>query len=179
MNILATIKASTELRQLADTGRDDLVADTIAATLPKPVPITKAALRSAMPTTLASLSLADAQAVMAAVGSAEALLGWCEAASLVGKMSDAEYDAVTSLIAAAAPIQCPTHQQVTEVLNAVRPRLPQLTGPLFYIDGKSEFDEHGVIVNGTPILDENGVQRIGVTRDERIDGSSPIDWSKV
>ena len=49
IDILATIKADPEYRALADAGLDSELTDKIVATLPKSVPITVSAIRTAEP----------------------------------------------------------------------------------------------------------------------------------
>jgi hypothetical protein len=135
MNILATIKASAELRKLADAGQDAQVADSIAATLQQPQPITVAALTQAAPQTLATIAsgtnpLAEIDVIASRVRAGDWLgVGaWADTLLMLGKMTAGEHTAVEVLVAAATVNESITHEQVSAALNAIRPHAAAADG---------------------------------------------------
>jgi len=127
MDLLQTIKASQELRKLADAGNDAGVALEINAALPQPVPITSTSLLSAAPVTLTAIKAHGDRQTIADVGKCVAhgdIVGlnvWANTFHLMETMPDSEFAAVQALIAAAGVVQPVTPEQVSAILATVRP----------------------------------------------------------
>lgn len=130
-DLLASIKASTAFKSLADQGLDNELADSINAAQPAAVPLTIAALQTAAPQTLAGIASGtnplDEMEVIASrvrAGDAQGVGLWANTLLMLNKMSQAEHDAVEALVAKAATPDSVTHEQVSRVLNAIRPLDP-------------------------------------------------------
>ena len=129
VDILAAIKSHENLKTLADNGQDSAIADAINASLARPTPITVQSLSAAAPTTLEAIAagqnpLAEIDVIASRVRASDwdGVGAWADTLHLLGKMSDAEHSAVEALVTAANVVSQPvTHDQVSAVLNAVRP----------------------------------------------------------
>lgn len=129
--LLALIKGSAAFKALADQGLDNQLADAINASFPAPVPISVGSLTAAAPTTLAAIAAAqnplaemDVIASRVRAGDAAGVGQWATTLLMLGKMSQAEHDAVERLVSAAAVPDSVSQQQVSSVLNAIRPTDP-------------------------------------------------------
>lgn len=127
--LLNAIKASTDLKSLADEGRDNEVADSISASLPAAVPITVASLAGAAPATLTAIAgganpLSEMEVIASRVraGDSAGIGQWAATLLMLQKMSKSEHDAVEALVIAAAEPDPVTHEQVSRVLNSIRPK---------------------------------------------------------
>ncbi len=169
MNILATIKASEDFRKLADAGHDAQLADELQATIPAVVPITAGMLAQAAPQTMQSIAggqnpLSEME-VVAARTRAQDWLGigaWADMLLMLGKMPQAEYDAVEELVKAAVPGETVSATQVTAELATIRPQTIERVDA----DGNPVLDDDGHAIND--IVPSGGVVR-----------ALPIDWSLV
>lgn len=130
-DLLALIKGSTAFKALADQGLDNQLADAINASFPAAVPITVASLTAAAPNTLASiasgqnpLSEMDVIAGRIRANDPAGVGQWATTLLMLAKMNQAEHDAVEKLVSAAAVPDTVTHEQVSRVLNAIRPLDP-------------------------------------------------------
>ena len=126
MTILDKIKADTALKTLADQGLDNVISDVINAELPRSQPITIKALMMAAPVTLSALpSATDLDVVAARIRAADwvGVGAFADVLLAKGVMPETEHTAVEALVTAANVVSVPvTHEQVTEVLIAIRPR---------------------------------------------------------
>lgn len=128
-DLLTLIKGSDAFKALADAGRDNELADAINASLQAAVPVTVTALAGAAPNTLATIAggsnpMSEMEVIASRVRAEDAAgIGqWATTLLMLQKMSQAEHDAVEALVSAAAPPDTVSHQQVSSVLNAIRPR---------------------------------------------------------
>lgn len=130
-DLLTLIKGSAAFKSLADQGLDNQPADAINASFPAPVPITVGLLTTAAPTTLAAIAAAqnplaemDVIAARVRAGDYAGVGQWATTLQMLGKMSQSEHDAVEALVSAAAVPDSVTHEQVSRVLNTIRPTDP-------------------------------------------------------
>lgn len=129
--LLATIKGSAAFKTLADQGQDNALADAINAAQPVAVPLTITALQTAAPQTLAGIAsgtnpLAEMEVIASRVraGDAQGVGLWANTLLMISKMTQSEHDAVEALVSKAATPDSVTHEQVSRVLNAIRPTDP-------------------------------------------------------
>lgn len=127
-DLLTLIKSSATFKGLADQGSDSQLADAINASFNPAVPITAAALMAAAQTTLTAIAggqnpLTEMDVIASRIRDNDpAGIGqWATTLLMLGKMSQAEHDAVELLVAAAARPDSVTHEQVSRALNAIRP----------------------------------------------------------
>jgi hypothetical protein len=130
-DLLTLIKGSAAFKSLADQGLDNELADAINASFPAAVPITVGSLTAAAPITLAAiaggqnpLSEMDVIASRIRAGDAAGVGQWADTLLMLGKMSQTEHDAVERIVSAAAAPDSVSHDQVSRVLNAIRPTDP-------------------------------------------------------
>ena len=130
-DLLTLIKGNASFKSLADQGLDNQLADAINAAQPAAVTLTIAALQTAAPQTLAGIAsgtdpLAEMEVIASRVrsGDAQGVGLWANTLLMLTKMSQAEHDAVEALVSKAATPDSVTHEQVSRVLNAIRPLDP-------------------------------------------------------
>lgn len=128
-DLLTLIKGNASYKSLADEGRDNDLAAAINASQPAAVPVTISALQTAAPNTLASIAavtnpLSEMEVIAARVRNNDAAgIGqWASTLLMLTKMSQAEHDAVEAIVAKAAAPDSVSHDQVSRVLNAIRPK---------------------------------------------------------
>lgn len=126
-DLLILIKGSTAFKAMADAGNDSGIADTINASR-VPTPLTSASLQAACPKTFVALAarptgIQDLNVIGTSIQSGDAIAigAWAAAFHVMTIMPDDEYAAVQSLVAAAMPADTVNHDQVSRVLNAIRP----------------------------------------------------------
>lgn len=127
-DLLTLIRGNESYKALADAGADAALADAIQATLPAAVPVTIAALQQAAPQTLAAIAagvnpLSEMEVIAARVraGDAAGIAAWAGTLRLLNKMPAEELTAVEALVAAAITSDSVGHEQVSRVLNGIRP----------------------------------------------------------
>lgn len=127
-DLLTLIKGSATYKALADQGQDNAIADAIMASFPAAVPVTIASLTAAAPTALATIAsganpMSEMEVIASRVrsGDAQGVGLWANTLLMLKKMSQAEHDAVEALVTAAAQPDSVAHDQVSRVLNAIRP----------------------------------------------------------
>lgn len=130
-DLLTLIKGNASFKSLADQGLDNQLADAINAAQPAAVTLTIAALQTAAPQTLAGIAsgtdpLAEMEVIASRVraGDAQGVGLWANTLFMLTKMPQAEHDAVEALVGKAATPDSVTHDQVSRVLNAIRPLDP-------------------------------------------------------
>lgn len=126
--LLTLIRADKNLRELADAGSDDAVAQAVTATLPPAVVLSVPLILKAVPETLLAITkgaspLAEMEVIASRVRAQDVagLAIWADTLHMLGKMPDAEYKAAAEMLSQVGPQDKVDHTQVSRVLNSVRP----------------------------------------------------------